>query len=164
GSVGRPLPGIELKIDSPDHTGVGEVLAKGPNVMLGYFGDASATAEVLQEGWLRTGDLGRLDSEGNLFLSGRKKDLILHARRRNIYPDEIEELYAADAPAALKELCVVGIPDGTSGESIACLAVLNHESEGDRAEKRAAVEAHFRKVSSTLPFARRIKILHLWEA
>jgi long-chain acyl-CoA synthetase len=164
GSVGRPLPGVELKIDSPDHNGVGEVLAKGPNVMLGYFGDAAATAEVLQDGWLRTGDLGRLDPEGNLFLSGRKKDLILDASGRNIYPDEIEELYAADAPAALKELCVVGIPDGTSGESIACLAVINHDADGDRAEKRAAVEAHFRKVSSDLPFARRIKVLHLWEA
>jgi long-chain acyl-CoA synthetase len=164
GSVGRPLPGIELKIDSPDETGVGEVLAKGPNVMLGYFGNPSATAEVLESGWLRTGDLGHIDADGNLFLSGRKKDLILDSSGRNAYPDEIEALYTAGAPPALKEICVVGVPDGASSESIGCLAVVNREIEGERAEKRAAIEAHFRRVSATLPFARRVKILHLWEA
>ncbi len=162
GSVGRPLPGVELQIDSPDETGIGEVLAKGPNVMLGYFGDASATDEVMQGGWLRTGDLGHLDEEGNLFLVGRKKDLILDSSGRNIYPDEVEALYLEGAPAALKELCVVGLPDSGGGDCVACLAVLNPEAAGDRAGQRTAIEAHFRKVSAALPFARRVKILHIW--
>src|SRR5690606_32593785 len=79
GTVGRPLPGIELRIDAPDDSGVGEVLARGRNIMAGYYGDAEATGEVLQDGWLRTGDLGRLDDQGRLFLVGRRKDVIIDA-------------------------------------------------------------------------------------
>ncbi len=160
GSVGRALPGIELRIDAPDESGVGEVLARGPNVMLGYFQDPVATAATIVEGWLHTGDIGFLDAEGQLHLVGRKKDLILDASGKNIYPDELEELYASGAPEALRELSVTGLPDGQGGETVACLAVLDPEAAGTRSEQRAAVEEHFRKVSASLPFTRRIKLLH----
>ncbi len=160
GSVGRALPGIELRIDAPDAAGVGEVLARGPNVMLGYFRDPDATAATLVDGWLRTGDIGFLDAEGQLHLVGRRKDLILDASGKNIYPDELEELYASGAPEALLELSVAGLPDAQGGETVACLAVLDPEAPGTRAEQRGAVEEHFRAVSAGLPFTRRIKLLH----
>ncbi|TMA41793.1 MAG: sugar nucleotide-binding protein, partial [Deltaproteobacteria bacterium] len=85
GTVGPPLPGVEIRIENPDADGVGEVLAKGPNVMAGYLDDPEATREVLAGGWLRTGDLGRLDEDGHLTLVGRKKDLILDASGKNVY-------------------------------------------------------------------------------
>jgi long-chain acyl-CoA synthetase len=163
GSVGPALPGVELRIEDPDATGVGEVLARGPNVMLGYWKggdapgvDAPATAEVLEGGWLRTGDLGRLDADGNLVLVGRKKDVIIDASGKNVHPDEIEDLYRA--PDLVKELCVVGLPDGT-GEKVAMLLVPNDDGR-DAAAVRAAIEAHVRKVSASLPFHKRVKVWH----
>ncbi len=156
GTVGPPIPGVEIRIDNPDAEGVGEVLAKGPNVMSGYLDDAKATGEVLAGGWLRTGDLGRLTDDGHLALVGRKKDIILDASGKNVYPDELEELYAASP--LVKELSIVGLPDGKGHERVACLCVPY------KAEDRRAVEEHFAKVSADLPFAKRVKILHFWEA
>ncbi|HJS75043.1 MAG TPA: AMP-binding protein, partial [Vicinamibacteria bacterium] len=95
GSVGQPLPGVEIRIHEPDRNGVGEVMARGPNVMAGYFQNEKATEESLRDGWLYTGDLGRLDEDGNLYLVGRSKEIIVDSNGKNVYPDEIEELYAA---------------------------------------------------------------------
>ena len=155
GSVGPPLPGVEIRIEDPDAEGVGEVLAKGPNVMAGYLDDPSATQEVLSDGWLRTGDLGKLDEEGHLTLVGRKKDLILDASGKNVYPDELEERYGATP--LIKELSIVGLLDGKGQERIACLCVPASR------EDHARVEEHFARVSAELPFWKRVKILHFWE-
>ena len=155
GTVGPPLPGVEIRIEDPDADGVGEVLAKGPNVMAGYLDDPEGTREVLSGGWLRTGDLGRLDEEGHLTLVGRKKDVILDASGKNVYPDELEELYGQTP--LIKELSIVGLPDGKGHERVACLCVpAKHED-------RAKVEEHFTKISSGIPFWKRVKILHFWE-
>ena len=160
GTVGKPLPGVELKIDNPDAEGVGEVLAKGPNVMAGYFENRGATDAVLHDGWLRTGDLGRLDSEGRLFLVGRKKDVILSASGKNVYPDELENLYSQHPH--LKELSIVGLSDPIGGERVACLCVPDYKDR-PKDEVRRELEEHFRKVSSELPFYRRVKVLRLWD-
>jgi long-chain acyl-CoA synthetase len=157
GSVGRALPGIELRIAAPDGTGIGEVLAKGPNVMVGYFGDREATDAAISDGWLHTGDLGRLDGSGNLFLVGRQKDVIIDANGKNVYPDELEELYLDGAPDGLRELSIVGLPDEGGGEKIACLVSV------EKGAPRREIEEHVKRVSATLPFFRRIKVLHLWE-
>jgi long-chain acyl-CoA synthetase len=164
GSVGPPLPGVELRIADPDADGVGEVLARGPNVMLGYWRggeragvDPEQTAQVLEGGWLKTGDLGKLDAEGNLTLVGRKKDVIIDANGKNVYPDEVEEAYRD--PELVKELCVVGLPDG-SGEKVALIVVPEY-GEDDRDEVRARLEAHVRAVSAALPFAKRVKVWHV---
>ncbi len=164
GSVGAALPGVELRIEDPDAHGVGEVLAKGPNVMMGYWRggaqpgvDAELTGEVLEGGWLRTGDLGRLDERGNLVLVGRKKDVIIEATGKNVYPDEVEERYRK--PGLIKELCAVGLPDGTA-EKVALLVVPEY-GDRPRAEVRAEVEAHLRAVSSELPFHARARVWHL---
>src|SRR6266581_141373 len=159
GTVGKSLPGVEVRIADPDPSGVGEVIARGPNVMLGYFGNEEATREALVDRWLYTGDLGRLDDEGNLYLVGRSKDIIVDTNGKNVYPDEVEEVYQ-DSPY-IKELSVVGYPDGI-GEKVACIVVPNYEYDIalTRAEVQAAIEEHFREVSATLPYYKRVKLLH----
>src|SRR5215204_6471235 len=161
GSVGKPLPGIEVKIDRPDENGVGEVLARGQNVMLGYYNNEEATEAVLQDRWLKTGDLGKLDEDGNLFIVGRSKDLIIDSNGKNIYPDEIEDLYGKSG--FIKELSVVGLPDDDGGEKIASLVVPDYEHEIAlaRAEVNKKIEEHFREVSASLPFFKRVKVLHI---
>lgn len=92
GSVGFPLPGLEVKIDNPNSEGIGEVLGKGPTVMLGYVDNEDATNEVLKDGWFYTGDLGYIDKDGFLFITGRKKDVIVLKNGKNIFPEELEIL------------------------------------------------------------------------
>lgn len=94
GSVAFALPNIEVKIDSPNEKGIGEIIVKGPNVMLGYYDNEEATAEVLKDGWFYTGDLGYYDKDGYLFVTGRKKNVIVLKNGKNIYPEEIEILIA----------------------------------------------------------------------
>ncbi|HZY03208.1 MAG TPA: AMP-binding protein, partial [Anaeromyxobacteraceae bacterium] len=165
GNVGKPLPGIEIRILDPDPRGVGEVLARGPNVMLGYFGggqgapqvDRDLTGAVLRDGWLHTGDLGKLDGEGRLTIVGRKKDVIIDATGKNVYPDEVEALY--QAPGLVKELSAVGLPE-EGGEKVALLVVPDCQGR-DRAEARRLVEEHLRRVSASLPFYKRARVWHL---
>lgn len=92
GSVGFPLPGIDVKIDNPNSEGVGEIAVKAPTVMLEYVDNPEATAEVLKDGWFYTGDLGYFDKDGFLFITGRKKDVIVLKNGKNILPEEIEIL------------------------------------------------------------------------
>ena len=91
GTVGSILPGIEVRIDSPNEEMVGEILVKGPNVMQGYYKNPQATAEALTDGWYRTGDLGRLDPDGFLAICGRVKNLIVTPNGKNVYPEEVED-------------------------------------------------------------------------
>lgn len=92
GSCGKAAPRMTLKIDSPDPQNIpGEILAKGDNVMLGYYKNEEATAETLIDGWYHTGDLGIIDAEGNVFIKGRSKNMLLGANGQNIYPEEIED-------------------------------------------------------------------------
>ncbi len=162
GSVGKPLPGVEIKILNPDRKGVGEVLAKGPNVMSGYYGNKEATEETLKDGWLYTGDLGRVDEDGNLFIVGRLKEVIVDKNGKNVYPDELEELY--DEPDLVDEFAVVGLPEG-GGERVSCLVVPDYEeNEGlSRGELRAKIEEHFQEVSKKLPLYKRVKTLDFYE-
>ena len=113
GSIGKPLPGNEMKVvdgvPSPEHGGasVGELAFRGDIVMAGYYKRPEATAEILRDGWLFTGDLGCCDSEGNYFITGRKKDVIVLSSGKNIYPEEIEAHYLQSPN--IKEICVLGL-------------------------------------------------------
>ncbi len=110
GSVGLPLCNVEIKIDRPDSRGIGEILAKGPNVMLGYYEDEAATNEAIQSGWFHTGDLGRQDRDGVLYITGRKKNVIVHKNGKNVYPEEIETVI--NALPYVEESMVYGAPRG----------------------------------------------------
>ncbi|WP_327714788.1 AMP-binding protein [Streptomyces sp. NBC_00490] len=120
GTVGLPFPGQDIRIADADGNEVptgadGEVLVKGPNVMRGYLGRPEETAEVVVDGWLRTGDAGHLDAEGYLTLVGRSKDMIIRGGE-NIYPKEIEDALVGD-PSVL-EATVIGVPDQKWGEVV----------------------------------------------
>ena len=161
GSVGKPLPGVEVKIENPDDNGVGEVVARGQNVMLGYYNNDKATEAVLHDRWLKTGDLGKLDEDGNLFIVGRSKDVIIDSNGKNIYPDEIEDIYSKSG--FIKELSIVGLPDIDGGEKIASLVVPDYEHEISltRTEVNKKIEDHFREVSAGIPFFKRVKVMHI---
>jgi long-chain acyl-CoA synthetase len=161
GSVGKPLPGVEVRIENPDENGVGEVVARGQNVMLGYYNNEEATEAVLQDRWLRTGDLGRIDEDGNLYIVGRSKDVIIDSNGKNIYPDEIEDIYGKSG--YIKELSVVGLQDEDGGEKISALVVPDYEFDiaVARADVNKKIEEHFREVSASLPFFKRIKVMHV---
>ena len=92
GSIGKSVPGVEVKIDNANDEGIGELLVKGPSVMLGYYKNEEATKEALQDGWFHTGDLAQIDDEGYIFIRGRKKSVIVLKNGKNIFPEEIENL------------------------------------------------------------------------
>lgn len=92
GSIGKALPHIEAKIEDANEDGMGELVVKGPNVMLGYYNDEKATKEVLNNGWFRTGDLAKIDEDGYIFICGRKKSVIVLKNGKNIFPEEMEAL------------------------------------------------------------------------
>ena len=92
GSIGFPMHSVEIKIDNPNEEGIGEIVAKGPNVMLGYYENEEATAEVLKDGWFYTGDLAYVDKDGFIFITGRKKNVIVLKNGKNVYPEELEVL------------------------------------------------------------------------
>jgi long-chain acyl-CoA synthetase len=102
-TVGRPLPGMEVRIVNPAEDGVGEVAVRSKTIMSHYLGDPELTAETLVNGWLMTGDLGRLDSAGHLQLFGRKKNMIVTAEGKNIYPEDIEAVFEG---LPVKEFCI----------------------------------------------------------
>lgn len=124
GTVGKPLRGMTIRINSPDDQGIGEVCVRGPLLMKGYYLDDAHTAEVIQDGWLHTGDLGFIDNENNLTITGRSKDVIVLANGKNIYPEEIETHYARSP--YIKELCVLGVSagaDAPEGETLHAIVV-----------------------------------------
>ena len=109
GSIGKKFPSVEVKIDNPDKSGVGELLAKGDSVMIGYYNNEEANEEVFTEdGWFRTGDLARIDKNGYLYISGRKKFVIVLKNGKNVYPEEIESLL--EKSELIKECMVFGMP------------------------------------------------------
>ena len=108
-SVGLPIPNVSYKIENPDETGVGEILVKGPNVMLGYYKDEEATKKSIVDGWFHTGDLGKIDEDGWLYITGRLKTVIVTQNGKNIYPEEIEH-YLNENPL-ISESLVTGLPD-----------------------------------------------------
>ena len=103
-SVGLPIPDVAYKINNPDSQGTGEIIVKGPNVMLGYYNDPEATDNVFKKGWFYTGDLGYVDENGFLYITGRCKSVIVTQNGKNIYPEEIE-YYLNESP--LVSECIV---------------------------------------------------------
>jgi long-chain acyl-CoA synthetase len=133
GSVGQPIPGVEVAIlDDDDRRlpfgATGEVGVRGPNVMLGYYGLPEETARTLRNGWLHTGDVGRLDADGFLYIVERKKDLIIRGGF-NIYPREVEEVLYAHP--AVGEAAVVGMRDLLMGEEVCAFVTLKPGASAD---------------------------------
>jgi long-chain acyl-CoA synthetase len=120
GSAGRPLPSVNIRILSLSSTGDGEIAIKGPMVMNGYYRNPEATAAVFEDGWFKTGDIGRIDRDGYLFITGRSKEVIVLGSGKNIYPEDVEKMYMA--LPLIKEICVLGIEE-KGGESLHAVIV-----------------------------------------
>lgn len=114
-SAGLPIPNVEYKIDNPNDEGVGEIIVKGPNVMLGYYNMPEETEKVLKDGWFHTGDLGKIDENGFLYITGRCKSVIVTKNGKNIYPEELES-YLNDNPL-ISESLVLGVQKENDDET-----------------------------------------------
>ncbi|HEU5235268.1 MAG TPA: AMP-binding protein [Terriglobales bacterium] len=168
GSVGKPLPGTEVRIAKSEHAenGAGEILIRGPIVMKGYYNRLDATAEVLKDGWLHTGDLGYLDARGNLFVTGRSKDVIVLSNGKNVYPEEIEAHYLQSP--LIKDICVMGI-ESTPGEPLAerlhAVIVPNFDVLRERkvVNAREVLRFDIEGLSAQLPSTKRILSYDIWQ-
>jgi long-chain acyl-CoA synthetase len=120
GSVGRVVPDVELKIDNPDAAGMGEIVIKGPNVMKGYYNRTQETLSVLKNGWFYSGDLGYLDKDDYLYITGRKKEIIVLSSGKKVYPEEIESHYIKSP--YIQEICVLGVGESEE-EGLAAVVV-----------------------------------------
>lgn len=127
GSVGKVFPSIEVKIDNPNEEGIGEIVVKGPNVMLGYYENEEATRKVLKDGWFYTGDLGYLDKQEYLYITGRKKDVIVLKNGKNVYPEELETLVARID--GVKECMVYGKPENNDDTDLKICAKIVYDLE-----------------------------------
>jgi len=114
-SCGLPIPNVEYKIENPNDEGVGEIIVKGPNVMLGYYEDEEKTKQTIVDGWFHTGDLGKIDENGYLYITGRCKSVIVTKNGKNIYPEEVE-YYLNDNPL-ISEALVLGIQKENDDET-----------------------------------------------
>ena len=171
GSVGPPLPTVEAKILDPqpsEEVGhpVGEILIRGAIVMKGYWNRPDATAAAIKEGWLHTGDLGYFDSGGNLFITGRRKELIVLANGKNIYPEEIEAHYLKSL--FIKEICVMGLeakPGDPSSELLYAVIVPNFDALRERrvVNAKEVIRFDIESLSQQLASTKRIGNYEIWQ-
>ena len=163
GSIGIPLENVTLKIDNPDENGIGEIKVKGPNVMLGYYENEEATNQVLKDGWFYTGDLAYIDKQGYIFITGRKKDVIVLKNGKKAFPEEIETLI--NRIDEVSECIVYGIPDKQDVNDVKLSVKVVYDKEVV-AEKHPGIEQKdletliwnkIKEVNKTLPPYKYIK-------
>ena len=144
GSIGIPLENVEVEIVNKDENGIGELCAKGPNVMLGYYENDEATKEVLQDGWFHTGDLGYVDKDGYIFLTGRKKDMIVLKNGKKVFPDEVEVLI--NRLDLVSECLVFGMPDKNDKNDITLSVKVVYDTEVAKEKYPDASEEDLKKI------------------
>ena len=165
GSIGKALPSLDVKIEHPNEEGIGELLAKGPSIMLGYYNNEEATKETLEDGWLHTGDLARIDEDGYIFISGRKKFVIVLKNGKNIYPEELETL--VNKIEGVKESFVYGRPEEDGDYKICSKIVYDKELVEDiygtkEEEKlKELIWQEVKKVNKTMPAYKYIREISL---
>nr|WP_276020468.1 AMP-binding protein [Acetivibrio straminisolvens] len=163
-SVGLPLPGLEVEINNPDKDGLGEIIVKGDSVMLGYYNNEAATNAVLKDGWLYTGDLGRMDETGFIYITGRKKNIIVTKTGKNIFPEEVEA-YINKSPY-IKESLVSGRENDKNDETIvvaqivpdidAIKAKLKIDTEPSPEEVYNLIKSEIRSINKNMPVYKRV--------
>jgi len=155
-SAGLPLPGVEIRIDEKDEKGIGEICGRGPNVFLGYYENEEATREALVDGWFHTGDLGYLDKDGFVIITGRKKNVIVTKNGKKIFPEEVESLLSR-SPYILESL-VYGLEEDDGETTVAAeifpdFEKLKEDNGGvapDEAAVRATLTDEIKKVNHML--------------
>jgi long-chain acyl-CoA synthetase len=167
-AAGLPLPGAEVKIFEPDESGVGEIICKSDSVMLGYYEDPEETGKVLKDGWLYTGDYGYFDKDGYLYITGRKKNVIVTKNGKNIFPEEVE-FYLNKSPY-IAEVVVTGVEDEATGESVVWAEIFPDseaiaEAKGnlDREELMRLFKAEIDRINEEMSFYKRVKRFRIRE-
>lgn len=161
-AAGFPMQGTEVRIVDPDENGVGEVICRGPSVMMGYYGNPAETAAVLRDGWLYTGDYGRLDDEGYLYICGRKKNVIVTKNGKNVFPEDVE--YYLLKSDYIEEVLVMGVEDPKSGDTVIKASIYPNYSLIER-EMGSVSEEELQKffkgivdhVNEEMPLYKRVK-------
>ena len=162
-SCGMPIPNVNYKIIEPNSEGIGEIAVKGPNVMMGYYKNEEATKKALKDGWFYTGDLGYIDDDDFLYISGRNKNMILTKNGENIYPEEIEEILNENE--LITEALVIGEENGKDDVSVKAKILPNVEALKEffdnkipsKEEIRQIFSEVIKKVNSKLPNYKHIK-------
>lgn len=165
-SVGRPMHGTEVRIVDANDEGIGEIICRGPSVMLGYYEDPEATAEVIRDGWLYTGDLGYMDERGFLYVTGRKKTVIVTKGGKNIFPEEIEEVIKKNP--LVKETIVHGVNDKKIGNVIVAADIQpNYELLAEQKGEMTDSEVYYffrdliDEINKTMPPYKAIKRINI---
>jgi long-chain acyl-CoA synthetase len=158
-SVGLAMPGTDVRIEDPDEEGVGEIICKGPSVMLGYYKNEEETANVLRDGWLYTGDYGYFDDDGFLFITGRKKNVIVTKNGKNIYPEEVE--FYLNASPFIEEVVVWGKDDPVSGDLLICADIFpayeEIKEQAPGADITKLIDEEIDKANANMPPFKRVK-------
>lgn len=158
GSIGFPLPGIQVKIEDKEENGIGEIVTKGENVMLGYYKDEENTSKVLKDGWFYTGDMGYIDDDGFIFITGRKKNVIVLNNGKNVFPEEIEGLISN---ANFIKECIVFNKMDEGKDSLCAKIVYDKELYSDYNEIKALVDEHINSVNEKLVSYKQIRSIEL---
>lgn len=168
GSIGKAFPSLDVKLDEVNEEGIGELLVKGPTTMLGYYNNEEATKETIEpDGWLHTGDLARIDKDGYIFITGRKKFVIVLKNGKNIYPEELESL--VNKIEGVKESFVYGMPED-DGDYKIC-AKIQYDKEivrevynvEEEAEVHEALWQEVKKINKTMPAYKYIRNITVTE-
>ena len=155
GSIGKAFPSLDVKIDEPNEEGIGELLVKGPTIMLGYYNNEEATKETLEDGWLHTGDLAKIDKDGFIFISGRKKFVIVLKNGKNIYPEELETI--VNKIGGVTESFVYGKPEDDGDYKICAKIVYDKDmvesiyGTNDEEKLKELIWQEVKKVNKTMP-------------
>ena len=159
GSVGIPLIDVEVKIDNPNEKGIGEIIAKGPNVMLGYYKNEEATKNSLIDGWYHTGDLGYIDRSGYLFITGRKKNVIVLKNGKNIFPEEMETLINKED--GVEESFIFGKPISKDPNDIKIFVKIVYNKESFEGKTETEIKEYFnekiKSINKTMPHYKAIR-------
>ena len=162
-SCGMPIPNVEYKIDNPNEKGIGEIIVRGPNVMLGYYLNPEETNKVLKDGWFYTGDLGYIDEDEFLYISGRSKNMILTKNGENIYPEEIESILNENE--LITESLIIGTSNGKDDVQVKAKIFPNIEAIKEylgnkiptKEEVKKIISEIVKKVNEKLPNFKHIK-------
>ena len=168
-SVGHLLPGMEVKIEDKNEDGIGEICVKGPNVMLGYYNMPEETAKVIKDGWFHTGDLGYVDDEDFIYITGRKKNVIITANGKNVFPEELE--YYLGRSTMVSE-SMVWAQEDESGQDTVIVATIKPDMEeveaaigkdaaGDADQVEKLLWTEVDKINENLPFFKKIKKINV---
>ncbi|MBR5229348.1 MAG: AMP-binding protein [Firmicutes bacterium] len=164
-SVGHLLPGMEVKIEDKDEDGIGEICLKGPNVMMGYYNMPEETAKVIKDGWFHTGDLGYVDSENFIYITGRKKNVIITRNGKNVFPEELEYYLGKVAFVSESMVWAESDADGQDDVIVATIkpdmeevaAVLGEDAAKDTAAIEKLLWTEVDKINEDLPLFKKIK-------